>query len=75
MSAAAEFFLIALAIYLWESTLWLPMRTVALRRRPFSTRWSAVRPGQWMSTREFGLVAMLPGFPDAGLAPTQAPPL
>lgn len=75
MSAEAEFLLIALAIYLWESTLWLPLRTVVLRRRPFSDRWSAVRPGQWMSTREFGLVAMLPGIPDVGLAPTQAPPL
>jgi hypothetical protein len=75
MSAAAEFFLIALAIYLWESGLWLPLRGAALRKRPFSGRWSVIRPGHWMSTRELGLVAMLPVVPDTGLAPCQAPPL
>jgi hypothetical protein len=75
MSAAAEFFLIALAIYLWESGLWLPLRAAVLRRRPFSRRWSVHRPGQWISTRELGLVAMLPAVPDIGLAPCQAPPL
>lgn len=75
MSAAAEFFLIALAIYLWESGLWLPLRAVALRKRPFSKKWSAIRPGHWMSTKELGLVAMLPVVPDTGLAPCQSPPL
>ncbi|WAC19299.1 hypothetical protein OVA24_18900 [Luteolibacter sp. SL250] len=75
MSAAAEFFLIALAIYLWESGLWLPLRAAVLRKRPFSGRWGVHRPGQWMSTRELGLVAMLPAVPDTGLAPCQAPPL
>jgi len=75
MSAAAEFFLIALAIYLWESGLWLPLRAVVLRRRPFSGKWGTIRPGHWMSTKELGLVAMLPVVPDTGLAPCQAPPL
>lgn len=75
MSAAAEFYLIALAIYLWESTFWLPLRTVVLRKWPWSGRWSSIRPGNWMSTRELGLVPAVPGVPDTGLAPCQAPPL
>lgn len=75
MSAAAEFFLIALAIYLWESGLWLPMRSVVLRKKVFTDRWNAVRPGHWMATRELGLVISPPLFPDTGLAVCQSPPL
>lgn len=75
MSAFAEFCLIAVAVYLWESTLWLPLRSVTLRRRWFSKRWQAVLPDQWLALKETGLVPLLPLLPDGGLAPCQAPPL
>lgn len=75
MPAAVEFFLVSLAIYLWESGLWLPRRTVSLRKLPSVGRWKPLLPGQWISTRELGLVAMTPLIPDTGLAPCQSPPL
>ncbi len=75
MSVFTEFFLVAFLIYLWESCLWLPLRTVALRRRLLGKRWGVVRPGQWWATRHLGLAAMLPIVPDTRLAPCQAPPL
>ncbi len=75
MSAFAEFCLIAVALYLWESTLWLPLRSVALRRRWFTNRWQVLNPDQWLSLKETGLVPLLPLLSDAGLAPCQAPPL
>lgn len=75
MSAFAEFFLVAAVIYLWESFLWLPLRSVVLRRKWFSRNWQAVRPGHWFATRKAGLVAMIPILPDGGLALCQAPPL
>lgn len=75
MSPLVEFCLIALALYLWESTLWLPLRSVALRRHWFSRRWRVLLPDRWLALRETGLVPLLPLLPDGGLAPCQAPPL
>ena len=75
MSAATEFLLFALASYLWESCLWLPLRSVVLRRSAFAARWNPIRPGHWMTTRELGLVPLLPVVPDSGLALCQSPPL
>lgn len=75
MSAFAEFVLVAILIYLWESTLWLPLRSVALRKRRWGNSWKTLKPGNLVATREVGLVAMLPFLPDTGLAPCQAPPL
>lgn len=75
MSAAAEFFLIAFAIYLWESTLWLPLRGASLRAAWRSGRWAVVEPGRWLKSRELGLVPLLPVIPDSRLAPCQTPPL
>ncbi|MCF7676342.1 MAG: hypothetical protein K9M97_13420, partial [Akkermansiaceae bacterium] len=68
MSPLVEFCLIALALYLWESTLWLPLRSVALRRHWFSRRWRVLLPDRWLALRETGLVPLLPLLPDGGLA-------
>ncbi len=75
MPAFVEFALIAIALYLWESTLWIPLRGVALRKRWLGAHWKALDPGSLIATREIGLVPMLPFPPDVGLAPCQAPPL
>jgi hypothetical protein len=66
---------VAVLLYLWESTLWLPLRGVALRRRWFGKHWKALDPASLIATREIGLVPMLPFFSDRGLAPCQNPPL
>ncbi len=75
MSTFAEFVLVAILIYLWESTLWMPLRGVVLRRRRKSNHWKIIRPGNLIATREVGLVVLLPFPPDTGLAPCQSPPL
>ncbi len=75
MSAFTEFVLVAIALYLWESTLWLPLRGVILRRRWPGGGWKAIQPGGVIATRKLGMIALLPFVPDAGLAPCQAPPL
>lgn len=75
MSTFSEFCLIALALYLWESTLWLPLRSVALRRRWFGNGWRVLRPDQWLAVKETGVVPLLPLVSDGGMAPCQAPPL
>lgn len=75
MSTLAEFILVALALFLWESTLWLPLRGIALRRRGSRGRWRVLEPNGWFTTRNAGLIPMRLLPPDAGLAPCQAPPL
>lgn len=75
MSTFAEFCLIALALYLWESILWLPLRSVALRRRWFSNRWRVLHSDRWLAIKETGAIPLLPFFPDDGMAPCQAPPI
>lgn len=75
MPVFVEFALVAIALYLWESTLWLPRRGVALRKRWLGNRWKALDPTDLIASREIGLVPMLPFPPDFGLAPCQAPPL
>ncbi len=75
MSAFTEFVCVAIALYLWESTLWLPLRGVALRRGWSGKRWKVLDPRGLFATRETGVVAMLPFPPDVGLAPCQVPPL
>ena len=75
MSAFTEFIGVAIALYLWESTLWVPLRGVALRRRWLDHKWRILSPGSLIATRELGMIAMLPLPPDVGLAPCQAPPL
>ena len=75
MSALSEFIWVAIALYLWESTLWIPLRGVTLRRRWLGHGWRVLSPASLIATRELGLIAMLPLPPDVGLAPCQAPPL
>ncbi|RYD46579.1 MAG: hypothetical protein EOP85_07170, partial [Verrucomicrobiaceae bacterium] len=75
MSAFTEFVLIAIALYLWESTLWLPLRGIALRRKWRGKGWKAVDPATYMAGKELGLVPLLPFPPDFGIAPCQAPPI
>jgi cytochrome c553 len=75
MSVFAEFLLIACALFVWESTLWLPLRGIALRRRAFSSKWRVMAADRVLAMRQLGLVPMLPVPPDGGLAPCQAPPL
>lgn len=75
MSAFTEFLLLALALYLWESTLWLPLRGVVLRRKWSGTGWTVGNPASWIAGRRRGLVPMRPFPSDSGLAPCQAPPL
>lgn len=75
MSAFTEFVLIAALLYLWESTLWLPLRGIALRRKWFGKGWKVHDPASLITGRELGMIPMLPLLPDSGLAPCQAPPL
>lgn len=75
MPVFAEFVGVAIALFLWESTLWLPLRGIALRRRWSGGSWKILDPGGLFTTRDAGLIPMLPVPPDAGLAPCQAPPL
>lgn len=75
MSAFTEFVCVAIALYLWESTLWLPLRGVALRRGWSGKTWKVLDPRGLFATRETGVIAMRPFPPDAGLAPCQVPPL
>ena len=75
MSSFTEFILIAVVLFLWESALWLPLRSVALRRRMYGKSWKVLHPGGLFATRFAGVIPMLPLPPDAGLAPCQGPPL
>jgi len=75
MSAFTEFLLIACGLFLWESTLWLPLRSITLRRAWVGNKWRVLAADRVLALREVGLVAMLPLPPDGGLAPCQAPPL
>lgn len=74
MPAFAEFVLVAIVLFLWESTLWLPLRSRALRRR-WDGGWRVLDPGAWFAAREIGMIPLRSLPPDAGLAPCQAPPL
>lgn len=74
MSAFIEFAGVALALYLWESTLWLPRKGGALRKRS-KGRWHVLEPDAFFTTRELGLTPLWPLVPDVGLAPCQEPPL
>lgn len=73
MPIFVEFLLVAFALYLWESLLWLPLRSIALRRQ--RSGWKVLDPGDWFAVREVGAIPLFPLPPDAGLAPCQAPPL
>ncbi len=75
MSVFLEFLLIAALIYLWESALWLPKRGHALRRSWFGKTWRVIPANRLLSSRELGLVPMLPVPPDSGLAPCPGFPL
>jgi hypothetical protein len=75
MPAFVEFLLVAVALFLWESTLWLPLRSMALRKRWIGGKWKVLDPAALIATRELGLIPMLPIPPDLGLAPCQVPPL
>jgi hypothetical protein len=75
MPAFVEFLLVAVALFLWESTLWLPLRSMALRKQWIGGRWKVLDPAALIATRELGLIPMLPFPPDLGLAPCQVPPL
>lgn len=75
MSTFTEFIFVAIALFVWESALWLPLRGVALRRRGSQGKWRVLDPGKWFATRSSGLIPMRLPPPDAGLAPCQAPPL
>lgn len=74
MSAFQEFVWVAIALFLWESILWVPLRGVVLRKRWSGRSWRVLDPRAVFATRELGLAPMsVP--PDANLAPCQAPPL
>lgn len=75
MPVFLEFLLIAALIYLWESALWLPKRGHALRRRWFGKTWRVIPATRLLSTRELGVVPMLPFPPDSGLVPCPGFPL
>ena len=75
MPVFLEFLLIAALIYLWESALWLPKRGHALRRRWFGKKWRVIPATRLLSTRELGVVPMLPVPPDSSLAPCPGFPL
>lgn len=75
MPVFLEFLLIAAVIYLWESALWLPKRGHALRRALFGKIWRVIPATRFLSTREVGVVPMLPIPPDSGLVPCPGFPL
>lgn len=75
MSAFAELILVAVILYLWESTLWLPRRSVILRKRLWGNRWQILSPESLFTTREAGVVPMRLLLPDPSLAPCMAPPM
>lgn len=75
MSVFLEFLLIAALIYLWESTLWLPKQGHALRRGWLGKTWRVIPATRLLSTRELGVVPMLPLPPDSGLTPCPGFPL
>lgn len=75
MPVFLEFLLVAALIYLWESALWLPKRGHALRRSWFGKKWRVIPATRLLSTRELGVVPMLPLPPDFGLAPCPGFPL
>jgi len=54
--------------------LWLPLRSIALRRGWFGSKWRVLAADRLLVMRELGLVPMLPLPPDGMLAPCQAPP-
>ena len=75
MPVFLEFLLVAALIYLWESALWLPKRGHTLRRGWFGKKWRVIPANRLLSTRELGVVPMLPVPPDSGLAPCPGFPL
>ena len=75
MSTFAQFCLVALALYLWESALWLPLRGIALRKRLRGKSWRALEPDRWLALRETGMVPLVPLIGSGRIAPCQAPPL
>lgn len=75
MSVFLEFLLIAALIYLWESALWLPKRGHALRRGWFRKKWRVIPATRLLTTRELGVIPMLPIPPDSGLVPCPGFPL
>lgn len=75
MPVFLEFLLVAALIYLWESALWLPKRGHALRRGWFGKSWRVIPASRLLSTRELGVIPMLPVPPDSGLAPCPGFPL
>lgn len=75
MPVFLEFLLVAALIYLWESALWLPKRGHALRRGWFGKTWRVIPATRLISTRELGVIPMLPVPPDSGLAPCPGFPL
>lgn len=75
MPVFLEFLLVAALIYLWESALWLPKRGHALRRGWFGKSWRVIPATRLLSTRELGVIPMLPIPPDSGLAPCPGFPL
>lgn len=75
MPVFLEFLLVAALIYLWESALWLPKRGHALRRGWFGKSWRVIPATRLLSTRELGVIPMLPLPPDSRLAPCPGFPL
>lgn len=75
MPVFLEFLLIAALIYLWESALWLPKRGHSLRRAWFGKIWRVIPASRLFTTRELGVVPMLPIPPDSGLVPCPGFPI
>jgi hypothetical protein len=75
MPVFLEFLVVAALIYLWESTLWLPKRGHALRRIWLAKSWRVSSATRLLSTRELGVIPMLPLPPDASLIPCPGFPL
>lgn len=75
MSAFAEFCLVALALFAWESLMWIPLRGVFLHAARRGKTFAVKRPDQWFATKSSGCVFLswLPG--SAAVLPTQALPL
>jgi hypothetical protein len=75
MSAFAEFCLVALALFLWESILWIPLRGHCVSFGRGGKKLRIIEPGRWFSTKSSGAVfsSLVPG--SAHEAPCQALPL
>lgn len=56
MSAFAEFCLVALALFVWESILWIPLRGVCVQMPISRKKLRILSPDRWFATKNSGMI-------------------